>query len=345
MPQSKMSHPRERWASEMTSAWLYERLAGIEENPARARLFQSLAGTAREQAGILEKDIPGGPGAFHPAFRARVVAFLLQFFRPVRMLGVLSAMKVRGLSTYRGHMAPHGRPAAPPFREARHRGFGGGTLRAGVFGVNDGLVSNTSLILGVAGATQDPAFILVSGLAGLLAGAFSMAAGEYISVRSQREMYHHQISQEAEEIARYPKAEARELALIYAARGVAKPEAARIAEQILKDPGQALDVLAREELGLNPEDLGSPIGAMTSSFIAFAIGASLPLVPYLVGLERYGVLPSVAIAGVALFAVGAAISLFSGKNGLYGGARMLLIGGVAAFATYHIGKLLGVAMS
>ena len=195
---------------------------------------------------------------------------------------------------------------------ARHRALGGGTLRAGVFGVNDGLVSNTCLVMGVAGAAVEPGIIVLTGVAGLLAGAFSMAAGEFISMLSQKEMFEYQIAQEKDELERYPKEEAEELALIYAARGIPLDDARDIAKNLIANPEKALDTLAREELGLNPDDLGSPIGAAISSFICFCIGASLPLIPFLLGARRGRVIAA-AISGVALFAVGATLSLFSGR--------------------------------
>ena len=217
-------------------------------------------------------------------------------------------------------------------------------LRAGVFGVNDGLVSNTCLVMGVAGAAAEPNIIVLTGVAGLLAGAFSMAAGEFISMLSQREMFEHQISQEREELQRYPKEEAEELALIYAARGIPLDEARDVASHLIANPEKALDTLAREELGLNPDDLGSPIGAAGSSFVAFAVGASLPLIPFLLGAGN-GVAIAAAISGAALFVVGALLSLFSGKNAWLSGLRMLAIGAAAAAATYGIGSLFNVSTS
>jgi vacuolar iron transporter family protein len=221
----------------------------------------------------------------------------------------------------------------------RHKSYGGGTLRAGVFGVNDGLVSNTCLVMGVAGAAAEPSVLILTGVAGLLAGAFSMAAGEYISMLSQKEMFEHQIAQERDELERYPKEEAEELALIYAARGLPLAEARDVATKLIANPEQALDTLAREELGLNPDDLGSPSGAALSSFIAFSIGASLPLIPFLLGFGNAGVPMAAAISGAALAVVGAVLSLFSGRSALLGGLRMLLIGSAAAAATYFIGTL------
>ena len=227
----------------------------------------------------------------------------------------------------------------------QHKNYGSGTLRAGVFGVNDGLVSNTCLVMGVAGAGTSPSVILLTGAAGLLAGAFSMGAGEFISMLSQREMFEHQIAQEKDELERYPEEEAEELALIYAARGVPIEEARHMAGHLVKDPEKALDVLTREELGLNPDELGSPLGAAISSFLTFSVGASLPLIPFLLGYTTDGILIATAILGVALFGVGAALSLFSGRNAIFGGVRMLVIGMAAAAATYFIGSLLGANIS
>jgi VIT1/CCC1 family predicted Fe2+/Mn2+ transporter len=169
-----------------------------------------------------------------------------------------------------------------------------------------------------------------------------MAAGEYVSMLSQKEMFEHQIAQEKDELERYPKEEAEELALIYAARGIPIEEARDVAAHLIANPDKALDTLAREELGLNPDDLGSPSGAAISSFICFAIGASLPVIPFLLKLPN-GIVVAAAISGAALFVVGAVLSLFSGRSALVGGARMLLIGSAAAAATYMIGSLFNVS--
>ena len=262
------------------------------------------------------------------------------------MRGILAAMKVRGLSVY-SHATP-GHPAPTSVEEVgkRHRGFGaGGNLRAAVFGIDDGLVSNLSLILGVAGASSNTGFILLSGIAGLLAGAFSMAAGEYVSVRSQREMYEHQIGLERAELDEYPDEEAEELALIYAARGMSTADARALAQRTIADPRQALDTLAREELGLNPEELGSPWGAALSSFFAFGVGALVPLAPFLFARGEGALIAAVAMTAVALFGVGSMISLFTGRSAARDGLRMLAIGGGAGAVTYMVGKLLGVSLS
>src|SRR4029079_14267234 len=338
-----MEDALERWRSEKTAAYLSGAVAAAEDDPAKAKLFREMAEAAEQQAGILAKGLKPVP-VFQPSLRSRLTASLIGMFGPRAMRPVLSASKVRGISVYSGTLPPEGHPWPTSVEEvgARHRALGGGTLRAGVFGVNDGLVSNTCLVMGVAGAAVEPGIILITGVAGLLAGAFSMAAGEFISMLSQKEMFEHQISQERDELERYPAEEAEELALIYVARGIPLEQARDITKKLIANPEQALDTLAREALGLNPDDLGSPIGAAISSFIAFCIGASLPLIPFLLASRR-GVLIAACLSGAALFVVGALLSLFSGKSALLGGARMLLIGSAAAAATYFIGSLFNVS--
>jgi vacuolar iron transporter family protein len=337
-----MEETLERWRSEKTASYLSAAVAAAEPDPGKAALFREMAGAAEAQAAILAKDLPEVP-PFTPSLRSRVTAFLIRTFGPRAMRPVLSASKVRGVSVYSGKVQTgHSWPTSVEDVGRRHKSYGGGTLRAGVFGVNDGLVSNTCLVMGVAGAAAEPSVLILTGVAGLLAGAFSMAAGEFISMLSQKEMFEHQIAQERDELERYPKEEAEELALIYAARGLPLAEARDVATKLIANPEQALDTLAREELGLNPDDLGSPIGAALSSFIAFSIGAILPLIPFLLGLGS-AIAIAAAISGAALFVVGAALSLFSGKGALLGGLRMLLIGTAAAGATYGIGSLFNVA--
>jgi VIT1/CCC1 family predicted Fe2+/Mn2+ transporter len=338
-----MEDTLERWRSEKTAAYLSSAVAASERDPAKAALFRQMEEAAETQAGILAKELGKVP-SFEPSLRSRLTVFLVGIFGPRAMRHVLSASKVRGISAYRGELQPEGHPWPTSAEEIgrRHKSYGGGTLRAGVFGVNDGLVSNTCLVMGVAGAEADPSVLILTGVAGLLAGAFSMAAGEFISMLSQREMFEHQIAQEKDELERYPKEEAEELALIYAARGIPLKQARDVATKLIANPAQALDTLAREELGLNPDDLGSPIGAALSSFIAFSIGASLPLIPFLLGLSP-AVAIAAAISGAALAMVGAVLSLFSGRSAFVGGLRMLLIGSAAALATYMIGSLFNVS--
>jgi VIT1/CCC1 family predicted Fe2+/Mn2+ transporter len=213
-----------------------------------------------------------------------------------------------------------------------------------VFGVNDGLVSNASLILGVAGASSDPHVVMLTGVAGMAAGAFAMAAGEYVSVQSQRELYEYQIGLERDELKQYPEAEAQELALIYAAKGLPAKEADKLAQRLVADPEHALDTLAREELGLNPGELGSPFGAAASSFVSFGLGALIPLAPWLLArTSTQAFTLAITIPAVALFVVGATLSLFTGRNALWSGLRMLALGAIAGGVTYGIGHLLGVA--
>jgi VIT1/CCC1 family predicted Fe2+/Mn2+ transporter len=342
-------HALESWKEEKRSAYLYRVVAQCERGTAREALFRELANEADNQAQIWAGEIrrQGGtvPSAFEPDSRTRIVAWLTRSLGPRATRGVLAAMKVRGMSLYATVDPRHYVPGAASGMEGRHRGLsGGGNLRAAVFGINDGLISNASLILGVAGATADAGVIVLSGVAGLLAGAFSMAAGEYVSVRSQREMFEYQIGLEAEELKQYPEEEAGELALIYEARGVARGEARRMADDIISRPDQALDALAREELGLNPEELGSPWGAATFSFLSFAAGALIPLLPFLAARGNLALLTTIALTALSLFGVGLAISLFTGRNALMGGLRMLSIGAAAGALTFLIGKMLGVTL-
>lgn len=338
------------WFHERESAWLYRRVAAVEPDARKRALFESLAAAAEHQAGTWAAQLPA-PLEFRPTLRARIVAALVGRVGPARLKPMLAAMKLRGLSVYAtgaaSAVAPAGHAMPTSIEEvgARHRGVGGGNLRAAVFGVNDGLLSNASLILGVAGAGVDVKFVLTSGVAGLLAGALSMAAGEYVSVRSQREMFEYQIRLERDELEEYPEEEAEELALIYQARGMDLARARELTHALVKDPEHALDTLAREELGLNPDDLGSPWGAAISSFLAFAAGATLPLVPFLLGLALVpATATAVGVTLVALFLVGLVISLYTGRGALAGGLRMMAIGCAAGGATYGIGNLLGVAI-
>ncbi|PKM08884.1 MAG: hypothetical protein CVV14_02165 [Gammaproteobacteria bacterium HGW-Gammaproteobacteria-4] len=337
------------WREERQSAWLYRQLAQTERDAAAARLFVDLAAAAEQQAlhwqGLMAADGHALP-VFHPDWRARLGVHLAAVFGGRRIKPLLAALKVRGLSIYSAP-APggHAMPQSLADVGRGHRAVGGGNLRAAIFGINDGLVSNASLVLGMVGANADTGVVLITGIAGLLAGALSMASGEYVSVRSQRELFEHQIALERAELAEYPEAEAEELALIYAARGLSMDEARALAARMVGDPRIALDVLSREELGLNPDDLGSPFGAAGFSFVAFTLGALVPLLPFFFGV----VLPGAALVGSllaagGLFVTGAAMSLFTGRNAALGGLRMLAIGGGAGALTYAIGHLLGVGI-
>jgi VIT1/CCC1 family predicted Fe2+/Mn2+ transporter len=345
-------NPLLSWTEEQRSAYLYRACADAEAGTVRAELFHRLAGEAEAQAAIWRAQLTAkghpAPAPFEPDARTRLVAWLVSRLGPRRLKSVLAAMKVRGMVIYGNSAAletGHVAPITAGGLEHRHRGLGGGgNLRAAVFGINDGLVSNASLILGVAGAGADPRVVVLTGVAGMAAGAFAMAAGEYVSVQSQRELYEHQIALERDELKQYPEAEAQELALIYAAKGLPKKEAGRLAQRMIADPEHALDTLAREELGLNPDELGSPIGAAASSFISFATGALLPLAPFLIA-PATGALPAaIGVTAVALFAVGATLSLFTGRNAVYSGMRMLALGAVAGGVTFAVGRIFGITV-
>ena len=303
-----------------------------------------MAEAAETQAGILAKELKPVP-AFEPSLRSRLTGVLIDIFGPRAVRHVLSASKVRGVSVYRGKLedrkATLGRPrprrsgaATNPMAAARS-GRACSASMTGSFPI-------PAWSWAWPAPRLDASVLILTGVAGLLAGAFSMAAGEFISMLSQKEMFEHQISQEKDELERYPAEEAEELALIYAARGIPIKEARDVAKKLIANPDKALDTLAREELGLNPDDLGSPTGAAISSFLAFSVGASLPIIPFLLGLSP-AVAIAAAISGAALFVVGAVLSLFSGKSACLGGLRMFLIGSAAAAATYFIGSLFNVS--
>jgi VIT1/CCC1 family predicted Fe2+/Mn2+ transporter len=333
------------WKEEKRSAYLYTALADIEKNPIHKQMFLDLSGLAEKQASIWEKKLTevnvAIPEAYHPDLHIKIVMMLVKCFGAKSMRVALAALKIRGMSVYRASPTTHPMPTSVEDIENSHSSISkGNNIRAAVFGINDGLISNTSLILGIAGAHAGHHFIMLSGIAGLLAGASSMAAGEYVSVRSQREMLEYQLALEKSELELYPEEEAAELALIYQARGIPKDEAEKIAHKLIQDPEKALDTLAREELGINPHDLISPWGACISSFFAFATGALIPLIPFMLS-KSSNLFFTVLLTGVSLFAVGSILSLFTQRNAWWSGLRMLMIGAAAGALTYGIGSLLG----
>lgn len=229
-------------------------------------------------------------------------------------------------------------------REAWHRGGKGGSLRAGVFGVSDGLVSNLALILGVAGGGVSNGVVVLAGIAGLLAGAFSMAAGEYLSMRVQREVFEHMLEVEAMEIELLPEQEAAELRAIYESKGVPPHLSDKLVEHLMKEPARALEAHAREELGLDPDELGSPWGAAGSSFVTFAVGAMLPLAPYLIGSGDIAFWSALLVGGTGMAAVGGFMAAMTERSILRGASRMMSIGILAALVTFAIGSVFGVAV-
>ncbi len=347
-----MSNPLESWTEEQRSTLLYRACAEAEKDNARAELFRRLAGEAEAQAAIWRAQLTArghpAPVPYVPDARTRLVMALVAKLGPRRMRTMLAAMKVRGMGIYDPAVAGepgHAMPRRGSGALHRHRGLhGGGNLRAAVFGVNDGLVSNASLILGVAGASPDAHVVLFTGIAGMCAGAFAMATGEYVSVRSQRELFEYQIGLERDELAQYPEAEAQELALIDAAKGLRPDEASKLASRIVADPEHAFDTLAREELGLNPDERGSPWGAAIASFLSFAIGALLPLSPFIAMSGPRALPVAIGVTALALFGVGALLSLFTGRGALRSGLRMLALGGLAGAVTFAVGRLAGLAL-
>ena len=291
------------------------------------------------------------------SFQTRCLKFLARLGGPRIVYPLLHGAEITGSNDYaaqdentaalatdeRSHARALGQLSVDhgSHREHWHRSAGGGTLRASVFGVSDGLVSNLSLVMGFAGASADSGFVLLAGFSGLLAGASSMAAGEYVSMKAQRELYERQIELESAELEVTPEEETQELALIYRAKGLGKLEAEQLAGRLISDPAVALDSLVREELGLDPHDLGSPYGAAIGSFISFAGGALIPVLPYLFGASIAMVALSLLLSGLALFSVGALVSVFTGRSTLFSGFRQLAIGAVAATVTFGLGSLIG----
>lgn len=345
---------------------LYNALARAEKDPARSEIFRKLADAENRHALrwaklLKSNDVELPP--FKPGWRVLLLGWLSRRFGTQHVLPVVTGLESRDQDAYRGQSEAGGIPAEERGHmrtlralqrrsregaesildlEGWHRAHYGGSLRAAVFGANDGLVSNFSLIMGIVGANAEPHFVLLAGIAGLLAGASSMAAGEYVSVKSQRELYEQQIAVERQELEMAPEEEKEELSLIYQAKGIPAGQAEELAAQILANPRTAIDTLAREELGLDPSSLGSPWMAASSSFVAFAAGAIIPVLPYLLLTGRSAFLVSALICGASLFLVGALISVFTGRNLLLSGLRMLGIGALAAAVTYSIGRLVGV---
>lgn len=358
---------RRNLQDEVDAAYVYRNLASLEADPGRAALLRELAEMEDGHAALWRERLEkaGAPAHVGPSLKARVLFAIGRRFGTRSLVATLAATEAKAEDGYAdqpearaAHMPEQERAHAKVFREmakspgsrigdheAWHRSSAGGGLRAAVFGVNDGLVSNFSLLMGVAGGTSQNSVILLAGMAGMLAGAFSMAAGEYVSVRSQRELFEREIQKESDELEANPEDEARELEFIYRAKGLPADQAKALAASIMASPGSALDTLAREELGLDPSELGSPWTAALSSFFAFICGAILPLAPFFFLSGNRGILISAGVSGLSLFLVGAALSVFTGKGALFSGGRMFLLGGSVALVTNLIGRLVGVTIS
>ena len=315
---------------------LVKGLEGDEEDAYSAQDSPEVAAIAadeREHAEIWKRLDAGLPGVTEAVNESTIPH---GDGRPVaRGPGVAAVSSVRG-GRSEAMVAPIRR------EESWHRAGRTGTLRAAIFGINDGLVSNLSLVMGVAGAAAANDIIVLSGVAGLLAGAFSMAAGEYVSMQSQRELFERQIAIEREEMRVMPDTEEAELAAIYRGKGLSAVDARTLAERLMEDPEAALDTKVREELGLDPDELGSAWGAAGSSFVSFAVGAAVPLVPFLLTRGSPAIVTALAVAFTALFLVGAGVSLLTGRSAVFSGLRQVAIGALAAAVTFAVGSFIGV---
>jgi vacuolar iron transporter family protein len=356
---------------ERDGAALYEGLARYERDPARAQTFREMSQDERRHAQLWQRKLEHEAVAVppdRPSARVRAILWMAARLGSGAVLPLVVDAEAGAVDSYekqggeaadmaaeeRQHRAtlsgmsgrqPDSARGAISSRERWHRGGGrAGSVRAAIFGMNDGLLSNLSLILGVAGAGAEQHSVVVTGLAGLLAGAFSMAAGEYTSVASQRDLLARQVAMERREIAEAPEEEAAELAQIFKQKGLSAEQAMRTATEIVKNPESALDTLVREELGLDPEDLGSPMGAALSSFGMFAVGAVVPLVPFLLLRGPSAPIVSAALAGVVLAGVGGLVGFLSGTGVVRSAARMVGLAALAAGVTYLVGRLFGAAI-
>ncbi len=354
---------------EMDGAALYAGLAAAEPDPVRRDLFTQLSAAERQHADVWRKRIVaagGTPETYRPGFRTRAMVWLARRFGPAFVLPAVASGEVADRNKYagqpdasalageeRGHAAVlqaavsrRGLAGPEIARSERwHRRGGGNELRAAVLGANDGLVSNLCLVMGVAGAGAPAATILLTGVSGLLAGAMSMALGEWLSVTNSREFAQAQLAQEAQELDETPEAERNELALIFQAKGLTREEARRVADELMRDRAAALETLGREELGIDPEEMGgNPWTAAGFSFVLFSVGALFPVLPFFFAGGATGVAWSIGLSAVALGAIGLGTSLFSGRGPVYSMLRQVLIGTAAAAITYGAGALVGVSV-
>jgi VIT1/CCC1 family predicted Fe2+/Mn2+ transporter len=363
--------------AERDGAGLYRTLAELETQPQLAEVYRRMADSEDRHAKFWEQKIAEAGGTaprVRLSVRARTLVWLARRFGVRFVLPTIAGQETSNAATYDGQADARGQNmqadeqshvrllaamgAAGPAGmegsavarlEGRHRAVGGNALRAAVLGANDGLVSNMSLVMGVAGAEAGANLgdhaVLITGLAGLLAGACSMAMGEWLSVQSSRELYQRQIAIEKDELAASPEEEAEELALIYQSKGLPEPQARDMAVAIIQDKSTALDTLAREELGIDPKELGgSALEAAVTSFALFAVGAIVPVIPFMFLGGGTAVMVSLAASTVVLFGIGAAITLLTGRGILYTGMRQLLFGYGAAGVTYGIGRLIGASL-
>jgi VIT1/CCC1 family predicted Fe2+/Mn2+ transporter len=365
--QTDVARYQNNYLVEMDGIALYRSLAAAEKDEKRAKIFERMIQAeerhARRWARLIESS-GGTVPKYRRSARVRVLGWMARHFGTQRVLPIISSLEASDEAGYLNQPEAAGLPAeerahsralramegglttqdAIVGAERWHVMSRGGSLRAAVFGVNDGLVSNFSLVMGFAGAEAKPEYVLLAGVAGLLAGSFSMAAGEYVSMSAQRELFEQQIAMEKQELEMSPKEEEEELSLIYQAKGVPEKEAATLARRIIENPRTAIDTLAREELGLDPAELGSPWSAAASSFVAFVMGAFVPVLPYIFAAGAVAWIASALLSCCALFGIGALLSIFTARGPLFSGMRMLGIGLLASGITYTVGWLLGVSV-
>jgi VIT1/CCC1 family predicted Fe2+/Mn2+ transporter len=354
--------------NELNGKALYEALSKIETNPKLSEIYRRFAETEGRHASTwvqkLKDSGSPAPEGFHATWRTRLLILLARRFGTSFVLPSVQALEESDRSNYEQQQTPESSKLAADERshsrllrqvagtsggveggvlarfEGRHRSTGGNALRAAVLGANDGLVSNLSLVMAVAGAALAGTTIVLTGLAGLVAGGISMALGEWLSVNSARELYQHQISIEKAELEAMPEEEAEELALIYESKGLDQASAKRLSAQIIENGANALDTLAREELGINPESLGgSAMEAAATSFALFTAGAVVPVAPFVFLSGLPAVLASILASSAMLFAIGGLITLFTGKSILSTGLRQVIFGLAAAAITYGVGRL------
>lgn len=357
--------------NEIDVSFLYQKLAEHEEDEIIASVYHQMSGIEKSHAeAFAKKEKISLEKIFRPSWRAKILNVIGKTFGYSLVLGVLMdtekslsnaiiSSKKKNRREINGTETNHvkilqtilendeGATGSQITKfEKKHRTMGGNALRAAVLGGNDGLLSNFSLVMGVAGATAGQDGVLLAGLAGLLAGALSMAMGEWISVKSSQELYENQMQIEMDEIETNPEGEKLELALIYMAKGIPEEQAHAMAGDIIKDKNQAHEVLVKEELGINTDELkGSAIEAAIYSFILFAVGAIIPVSPFFFLHGLNAIVLSIVLSGAGLFFIGAAITLFTGKNVWYSGLRQVVFGLAAAGVTFGIGKIIGVSMA
>ncbi len=373
MTDDRNARYRDNLQGEVDGASLYRALAEVEPDAKLAEVYRRLAAVEESHAEYWKKQLTKAGARvpnLKPGFRTRALAFLARRFGPAFVLPVINTLEQADSGVYdkqseavagglpqaeRSHARILSAIAAPSAGlegssiarlEGRHRAMGGNSLRAAVLGANDGLVSNLSLVMGVAGAEAAGSTILLTGLAGLVAGACSMAMGEWLSVNSSRELYQKQIATEAMELEEVPEEEKEELILIYQAKGLSEAEARALADKLLSDKETALDTLVREELGIDPEELGgSAWGAAATSFLLFTFGAIFPVIAYFFLSGDAALFTSLALSGLALMGIGAGTSLFTGRGAIFSALRQLAIGFAAAGVTYGVGALVGVSLA